>query len=53
LITILRRRDFTFESFESLGSTATWAVVFAGLAMALLAIGRTLLESSVAGPPPV
>jgi uncharacterized membrane protein len=53
LITILRRRDFTFESFESLGSTATWAVVFAGLAMALLAIGRTLLESSVGGPPPV
>jgi uncharacterized membrane protein len=53
LITILRRQDYSFDSFESLGATATWAVVFAGVAMAALAIGRTVLERSMGGVPPV
>lgn len=53
LITILMRRDYTFDSFAGLGSIATWAVVFAGVVMALLAIGRTVLERSIGGTPPV
>jgi uncharacterized membrane protein len=53
LITILRRQDYSFESFWTIGSTATWAVVFAAVAMAALAIGRTVLERSIGGLPPV
>jgi uncharacterized membrane protein len=47
IIVILRRRDFTFASFESLGGYQVAALAAALATMAALAVGRSLLERSL------
>jgi hypothetical protein len=51
VLVILRRRDFTFAGVDSLGSYGVGAIGLAMIAMAVLAVGRWLLEQSIGGPP--
>jgi hypothetical protein len=51
VLVILRRRDFSFAGLDSLGGYGLGAIGLAAVMMALLAVGRWVLERSIGGPP--
>jgi uncharacterized membrane protein len=51
VLVILRRRDFSFAGMSSLGGYGIGAMGLAMVAMALLSVGRALLERALGTPP--